>query len=135
MGLDVTHNCWNGPYSSFKRFREAVAAAAKKHFGYEPVYDGVPLRCYMGWWDFPHDYARDPGHTEPTHPLDVFFIHSDCEGWIFPDDMPGLIAALRQLVGYLPEEHDDWCQRRSTLQRFIDGPISAEANNEPVRFH
>lgn len=140
MGLDTSHDCWHGPYSSFKRFREEVAAAAKEHYGYEPNYEGHPFRAYMGWWD--HDFHGHPGsrgadYHEYDHILDVFFIHSDCDGYIFPNDAEPLADALDALVGYLdddPNNHRFW-SARETLRTFIKGLREAVNNYEVVTFH
>lgn len=134
MGLDTSHNCWHGPYSAFKRFREAVADAAKEHRGYEPSYDGHPFRAFMGWWDFSHDYEREPDHHPYADPLDVFFVHSDCDGWIFPGDADVLADNLEPLLGYMSTDELDWAVHRDRLREFIEGLRSARDNWEPVAF-
>lgn len=137
MGLDTSHNCWHGPYSAFKRFREDVAAAAKEHYGYEPDYDTHPFRAFMGWWDFPHEYHRDDGHHEFSHILDVFFIHSDCDGWIFPQHGGQLADALSELVGYMDAGEPAYrmLTPREALRVFIEGLRDAADNWEVVSFH
>lgn len=128
MGLDTTHNCWHGSYSGFRTFRDAVAVAAKEHFDYTPNYQDHPSRAFMGWWDADHHY---------THLLDVFFVHSDCEGYLFPNDIQELVPALEQLVGYLNDEpaFKGWPSTRGQLRQFIDGLNDALNEWEVVRFH
>lgn len=137
MGLDTTHDCWHGPYSAFKRFREEVAAAAKEHYGYEPDYDAHPFRAFMGWWDFPHEYEREADWHEPSDILDVFFVHSDCDGWIFPCHAGVLADKLDVLVGYLDDEtlayHN--LTSRAALKQFVKGLHKACDNGEVVGFH
>lgn len=133
MGLDTTHNCWHGPYSSFKQFREAVAEAALEHYGYTPNYDGHPHRAYQGWWDHPEMEKLDPRdvHHYWDDPLDVFFIHSDCDGYIFPQDAGPLSDRLDALVGYLDDGPFGW---RPILVQFIAGLRIAEEFWEVVSF-
>ena len=118
MGLDTSHNCWHGSYSTFGAFRDAVAIAAKDQYGYEPDYTAHPIRCYYGWWDADHPYADV---------LDVFFVHSDCEGYIFPVDAERLADRLKPLRQHVGE----WKDR---LQAFIDGLESAADEWEIVEF-
>lgn len=121
MGLDTTHNCWHGSYSGFSSFRAAVAEAAKEQYGYEPDYhlDAHPGRAYQGWWDNDHPYGDA---------LDVLFIHSDCDGYIFPDHGRELALRLEPLVPLVGE----WGER---LQEFITGLIDAAEEWEVVGFH
>ena len=127
MGLDTTHDCWHGPYSSFKRFRDEVAVAAAEHYGYVPVYEG-PSRVYYGWWDDDHPYS---------HILDVFFLHSDCGGWIFPRDAGSLADALDPLIGYLADEPNMHRihSSREKLRAFVAGLRSAAEEWQIVGFH
>ncbi len=110
MGLDTTHDCWHGSYGGFKDFRDAVADAARQVKDYVPRYNNRPIRAFYGWWDDDHPY---------DHVLDVFFVHSDCEGYIFPKDAEPLASALDDLVERLP--HGDQWSARELLQTFIRG--------------
>lgn len=132
MGLDTSHGCWHGPYSAFKAFRDQVKIAAKEHYDYEPNYDGHPPRAFMGWWD----PQMDPEGHSYEHILDVFFVHSDCEGWIFPQDAGLLADALDALVGYMPETDGlAWSTDRQRLRDFVTGLREAAEEWMPVRFH
>lgn len=128
MGLDTTHNCWHGPYSAFGRFRAAVGEAAKDVFGYVPDYGAHPARAFQGWWDDDHTY---------TDVLDVFFVHSDCDGYIFPQQAEPLAKRLRQLVEHVP---DDDCPEnpqfstRARLTRFVFGLLDAVDTWQIVEF-
>lgn len=120
MGLDTTHGCWHGSYSGFKAFRDAVAEAARKHDGYQVSYLNHPARAYQGWWDDDH---------KPRHPLDVFFVHSDCDGWIFPADAARLVDALIPLIPLIEET---W---RQHLAQFVAGLKVAADEYEIVEFN
>lgn len=129
MGLDTSHNCWHGPYSAFKRFRDAIADAAKKVDGYEPDYDAHPWRAYAGWWW----EGPDEGNTR-THPLDVFFVHSDCDGYIFPQDALDLIPALERVGAHVEGELRPGVEMRKALDQFIQGLRDAVDEWEIVEF-
>lgn len=127
MGLGVSHGCWSGNYAAFKLFREEVADAARKHDGYEPDYSNHPDRAFFGWWDEEHNY---------DDPLDVFFVHSDCEGWIFPQDAGKVADRLEVLVGYLSDdEAAPFWKSRKTLWQFIKGLREAADEWDVVSFY
>lgn len=124
MGLDTTHNCWHGPYSKFKRFRDAVAVAARDYYGYEPDFEVHPARAYQGWWDEEH---------EASNVLDVFFVHSYCDGYIFWQDQKPLADKLLPLVPLLGTEggYNDWGK---LLLQFILGLNKAYEDGEIIEF-
>lgn len=64
MGLDTSHNCWHGPYSSFNRFRYSL--------GYQI---GINLNDYSGYGK---TGVKDL--TKIEHELMPLFNHSDCNG-------------------------------------------------------
>jgi hypothetical protein len=41
MGLDISHDCWHGPYSMFMRWREWIASQV-----------GIPLRLMQGFVEY-----------------------------------------------------------------------------------
>lgn len=139
MGLDASHDCWHGAYSSFSRWRNKLAEVA----GYQIAkvdwgpgsfgpHDTILIdwghiadECYMGTW------------TEtPTDPLIVLIAHSDCGGYIHPPQAGPLADRLEELLPLLPEENDpghigNW---RSKTQKFIDGLRAAAEAGESVEF-
>ena len=131
MGLDVSHNCWQGPYPDFAKFREAVAAVAKAYYGYEPEYDAHPPRAFLGWWD--NRFPTATGGHRYTDALDVFFIHSDSEGWIFPQDAGALAARLEPLLDHLGDDQRP-ASPRKWLEQFIAGLREASELYEVVEF-
>ena len=133
MGLDTTHDCWHGPYSSFGRWRNMIGVAA----GYEladheyPAIGGKPCiiktvktppnlteQNFLGHWD-----------TPPDDPLLVLFAHSDCEGVIRCHDAARLADALDKLSPKLL--NDQW----PLTKRFIDGLLKAAEAGEDVEFN
>lgn len=126
MGLDTTHDCWHGSYGGFKDFRDEVAAAARQVKDYVPRYNNRPLRAFYGWWDDDHPF---------DHILDVFFVHSDCEGYIFPQHAGPLADALEELVESVPsDEADDRWSWQNRLRQFIAGLRSAADEWQIVEF-
>jgi hypothetical protein len=127
MGLDTTHDCWHGPYSSFKRFRAEVADAAWRAFKYRPDYEAHPARAFQGWWDDDHPY-RDV--------LDVFFIHSDCDGYIFPQHLDDLVRRLDDLIPWMSDRGPyEFASPREELEQFIRGLRKALDEWDIVQFH
>ncbi len=115
MGLDTTHDCWHGSYSSFYRFRTELARAAglPELSAMEGFTDGSPGRS---WAEFEGDA------------LVVLLNHEDCEGEIDCEDCGRLADRLDELLPSMPEE---W--RRAAAQ-FSVGLRAAVAAGENVRF-
>lgn len=138
MGLDTSHNCWHGSYSSFSRWRNELAQAA----GYQilPVVynDGVKRDTIMvDWGHVPDGALMGEWDSTPSDPLMVIIAHSDCEGVIHPAQAEPLASRLEELLDKLPAEKDfghigGW---RSKTQEFIDGLRLAASMGEDVDFH
>lgn len=128
MGLDTTHNCWHGPYTSFHDWRCAVAKAA-----------GIP--------DL-EQYHRDHRTDSEEHlyglywnmpkggPLAILLRHADNEGYILAHHCEPLADALTELLPNLdgPDSGDDWSMYQLT-ERFIEGLRDAAENGQNVEFH
>ena len=135
MGLDTTHDCWHGPYSSFSRWRNALASAA----GYEvlPVKDDIGMVFDTVQIDWDGIAARNPNVYEgvwvepPADPLLIVIVHSDCDGRIYPHDAANLVNRLEEL---LPKLNDIDSVKFKT-EKFIAGLHKAVEANEPVEFH
>ena len=82
MGLDVSHDAFSGAYSSFNRFRQAIAKAMGGSYPpheKETDDDGKPLDRDMWYWG--------SGFSRATHPgLYCLLSHSDCDGEISRED-------------------------------------------------
>src|SRR4029077_1152560 len=104
MGLDTSHNCWQGAYSYFNEWRRAVAKAA-----------GIPnLEAY--WASGSHNVEQIHGLwiEAPENPIELLLNHSDCEGWILAHHGEDLANALAKL---LPSIQIEW---RNATERFIE---------------
>lgn len=118
MGLDTSHNCWSGPYSSFNAWRRAICKAADF-----PWLESVRSEAVLiGEWD-----------TEPEDILSVLMEHQDCEGRIYPKHCWALADRLEALLPKLSDQGHH--SPRSQTLRFIDGLRMAAKANEPVEFH
>lgn len=116
MGLDTSHNCWHGSYSSFNAFREAVCEAAG-----------------LGNLDDYKGFGGEKDWLKPEHqPLNTLLNHSDCEGVIKHKHCKPLADALEEVfpklsnTGFMPTQF----RRR----QFING-LLADKNQEDVDFH
>ena len=126
MGLDTTHDCRHGAYSSFFEWRTAITKAAdlplEAGFRHGETYvcpegEGAS-RNFEGWWD-----------EWPTEILDVLLRHSDCDGWIFPQHCEPLADRLQGLLPKL-EGYD-----KERAEQFIAGLRRAADEYQIVEYH
>lgn len=146
MGLDTTHDCWHGAYSSFSRWRDILAKAAGytlvesedgHGFKHQVVvglnYDIDERRYYGRMWagDVPAVEGHDPD------PMLFLHLHSDCEGVIkqrhqlaIADRLESLLPALEEIDGggHIGNAADK-------TRKFIAGLRDANARDEEVEFH
>lgn len=121
MGLDTSHGCWHGPYSSFMAWREKICEVA----GYGDIRDRVGFGGEVPW----------PGDD----PLSILLYHSDCDGIIEASDCAPIADRLESLLPALKTA--DKANPRiimnyeSKTRQFIEGLREASANNEDVDFH
>ena len=119
MGLDTTHDCWHGGYSSFDRWREKLASLA-----------GINLRSMEG---FGGEVKWESLKPDALH---ILLNHSDCDGDIEWKDCGPLADRLAELLPLLPDESagghiGNW---REKTQQFIDGLRDAFGAKENVEF-
>ena len=127
MGLDTTHDCYHGSCRGFNAFRCEIAGALDV-LPEGVVLDATVLGGYTVTKSYP-DQVLFGDWTGLTYddPLEVLFCHSDCDGDIFPADMPALIERLQ---GIQLEGRSQW-----KLRQFIIGLEAALQANEKVEFH
>lgn len=146
MGLDCSHDAWNGAYSAFNRFRQAIAWAVGGSFPphYRRNDDGTMKARIDGSFILaldmdPDQIYLDDEFTRETNPgLWEFLLHSDCDGEIAPDmcakladEMEALLPkldSLNEAGGHLPRGP------AYAARRFIKGCREAAAANEPLEF-
>lgn len=138
MGLDTSHDCFHGAYSSFSRFRQEIAKLAG-YAVWEVNFSGTYPRetIMLDWGHITEANLFGDWEETPSDPLIVLFAHSDCEGKIYPTQAKPLAERLMQLLPKM-EEIDlggHVGNLKLKTQKFIDGLLAAVAANEPVEFH
>jgi hypothetical protein len=134
MGLELIHECWNGDYSAFGRWRDGLAQAA----GYSIArIRGQYLDTVMIDWGHitPANLAGD-WDTTPADPLLILIAHYDTEGYIRVRDAIALADRLDELLPLLPEGSGpghvgNW---RDTTRWFSSGLRAAFDAGEDVEF-
>jgi hypothetical protein len=142
MGLDTSHDCFHGAYSSFTRWRHAVAEAAGFQILPVKYADGITSDTIMLEWHWAtQDRLMGVWDKEAPHPLYYLFVHSDCEGVIRPQEGIPLADALEGLLPELSKKEglgghiDARGGTVSVTKKFIDGLREAAAAGEDVDFH
>ena len=136
VGLDVSHDAFSGAYSSFNRFRQAIAKAMGGSFPpheKETDDDGKPLNREMWYWG--------DGFSRETHPgLFCLLAHSDCDGEISREDCGRIVEELEPLLPALDAMGlgSGHIERGggfgAVARRFIEGCVTAFEANESLIF-
>ncbi len=118
MGLTVTHNCWNEPYSSFNRFRHSLAHQI-----------GINLDEYVGY-----NENGTKNLSEIQHDLMPLFNHSDCEGKLTLKQsrmiVKGFNSVLENFNESIPADYDF----KDKIIKFRDGLLLAISKKQIVYF-
>jgi hypothetical protein len=123
MGLDISHDCWHGSYSSFARFREKLAEVC----GYGNINDMVGFsddRPGKGW----------PG----VDPIEKLLDHSDCDGEIRWQDCEGIAKSFERVLlslavaDALSGDNNNYYSEKAV--RWISGLRCAAEEKENVTF-
>ena len=144
MGLDTSHNCWHGAYSSFGTWREDIARVlgwGTEEYQYGPSY-AVP-------GPYQHLIARPLGTStldnewelqtplfgvwqdDPDDVIMVLMLHSDCDG-IIPTRFCQPLA--ERLLGIANQQQTlSWLQEAT--EQFATGLLVAASRGEDVDFH
>lgn len=134
MGLDTTHDCFHGAYSSFNRWRTEITKAA----GLKTIPSDYGIEILDIDWDrFTDANIQGRWESPPDDPLMILIIHSDCDGIIPYEYCEHLATRLEQLLPNLREDGEGHLSRlgvKGTTQRFINGLRLAHELNEDVEF-
>lgn len=125
MGLDVSHGCWNGPYSMFMRWRiwlaEQIGLPLMLMEGFMesiPDDDEIAIADWTKSTDSTNwesrkcisDVVRAAAHGTPIRwilindPLVKLLDHSDCEGSIKWYDAKPVALRLLQVIRSVPDD-------------------------------
>lgn len=131
MGLNCSHDAFDGAYSAFNRLRQAVAESMGGSF---PPHDDPQFEIKENW------YWGD-GYGKESHPgLFIFMSHSDCDGEISPTDCLAVADDLEKLLPLLPGDNTGGGHIQSqggyqnVLTKFINGCRAAAKESESLLF-
>lgn len=150
MGLNTTHGCWDGSYSSFNMFREMVGKAAELPHSAGPYETEV---LDIDWQDVTDEQLAGEWHdTQPVAQPSLsrlydppiadavlyLLIHSDCDGRLRLEYLPALKVRLEEIA----PEYERLAERmppgyrhlRHKLRWFIKGLSAAIEAGEHVDF-
>jgi hypothetical protein len=114
MGLDTSHNCWHGPYSSFNGFRSFLAERI-----------GINLGDYQG-------YGGTKDLNSIKHDIKPLFNHSDCDGKLTVEQCEKIANGLTSIINGFDDKIDSYFKQK-TIQ-FRDGCLDAVTKKEIVYF-
>lgn len=131
MGLNCSHGAFDGAYSAFNRFRQAVCEATG---GSYPPHKDQTLDDKSWYWGDAYSQESHPGLYE-------FLCHSDCDGEISPEkcvlvanDLEALLPEIEKLP-ILPTGHIERAGGYiEVAKKFITGCRAASAMNQPLEF-
>lgn len=119
MGLDTTHNCFHGPYSTFMRFRRSLADQI-----------GINLDDYV-------EYDREKGTkslVDLDHPLQPLFNHSDCEGELSVKESKQIVEGLNSVIDQFDKSKPQDFDFLNRVIQFRDGCLEAIQKKEKIIF-
>ena len=163
MGLNCSHGAWRGAHSAFHKWRIEIAGLIgiplelMEGFYNEGYISDSGLELAMDWimprnggplcgdyrGSILYHYIESVRLHLPLqwemlrpNPLHILLHHSDCDGYIAPEDCRIIADRLQELIRFLPKEKDPghigyWDKKTQT---FIDGLRSAASANEPLLF-
>ena len=122
MGLDTTHNCWSGSYSSFNTWRTKLCEVA----GYGNLDD---MHGFGGHRQWP-SYSEDP--------LVELLYHSDCDGEIPYENAAAIADRLQELLPAMKTadlKDREWSEFYSSrTEQWVKGLREAAEKKENVEF-
>ena|SRR5690606_34976297 len=119
MGLDTSHNCWHGSYSSFNRFRYSLGHQI-----------GIDLYDYAGYGS---KGVKDLAKIE--HELMPLFNHSDCDGILTVEESKQIVIGLNKVLENFNNKIEADFDFEEKIIQFRDGCLNAIQRNEEVDFH
>ena len=146
MGLNCSHDCYDGGYGQFQCFRECVAKVV-----------GIPLPVMGGFFELDmwlvqagfdqHSEERRkrlqekleifPLSWEPwaDDPITLFLNHSDYDGELRWQDAVAIAERLEEIAPHIVWKHrTDWNFQARCIQ-FAEGLRRAASRKENVEFH
>lgn len=135
MGLDISHDCWHGPYSAFTHWRHAVARAAGYAVWPVKYEDGTTMDCVMlDWGHLPDGHLQGEWDEIPADPLLILLTHQDCEGRIKSEHCSAVADALEAILPGM-NDSNGFTPPAERTRRFIEGLRAAAKAGEDVEFY
>jgi hypothetical protein len=129
MGLDFSHCDAHWAYSGFMRFRKRVAArigiGLMKMDGFQGMLPSKEYECFGAMaWEF-----------APYPEIHSFLYHSDCDGYLTPEECEQIEPLLRRIVETFPDtEEYRWDTDKKMGLELCDGMRRAIELNENFVF-
>ena len=139
MGLYVSHDCWNGAYSAFYRWRNKLAEVAGYEVKPHTYPDGLTwdTATIVVDGDWTEENFKGYWPRPPEDPLILLLVHSDYDGRINSQHAYWLAERLERLIPLLPDEvapgHIGHWRDKTWL--FVNGLRKAHEAGEDVTFH
>jgi hypothetical protein len=144
MGLRCSHDAFQGAYSAFRRFRQAVCYVIGGSFPPhknrdfpvlpENLLPDEPLDENTWYWDADK-------YSHETHPgLSIFLLHHDDRGEISPEDCVKVANDLEALIPELEKLSFSWGHIErdggfaAVCRKFVNGCREAARLQEPLIF-
>jgi len=118
MGLDTTHDCWHGPYSSFNRFRYSLGRQI-----------GIDLDSYKG---YSGEGTKDL--ISISHNLMPLFNHSDCDGSLTVKESKSIVRGLNGILIDLDKSIESNYDFKNRIIQFRDGCLDAISKKQKIYF-
>ena len=147
MRLNLTHGCFDGPYSAFNRWRTHLAelggfevlwgmASSEPPIGSFDKRLSYPI-TFIDWGHISEDNLMGEWDTIEDDALIYLIAHYDTDGVIHPEEGTRLALRLEELLERTEEEHEVISVRghRERTEKFIEGLKCAFIAGEDVEFH
>jgi hypothetical protein len=117
MGLDTSHNCFHGAYSTFNRFR-------------------ISLGNQIGINIYEYDsYGGSKNINTIDHGILPLLNHSDCEGELSVSDCMRIVNGLDSILANFDDTIEADFDFKDRIVQFRNGCLLAISENEEVDFH
>lgn len=133
MGLNCSHDAFDGNYGAFSRLRKYVAKVAG---GSYPPHDEPEIWDNQEWWYYDHEIVPSEHHEA----LESFLGHADHEGDFTPEQCWKMAEFLKWIYDQEDMQEADGVlarvgpHMRDSVKKFKDGCVSAYVQNEPLTF-
>jgi hypothetical protein len=135
MGLDTSHDCWHGSYSSFSQWRRYLGELARiqyKSFEMDLGFKYKYMEPDIDWSIYTKQNIKGKWKETPKDPIMILICHSDCEGSIKIEQLKPLKDRLEELLPLMDPLNEYFIGKTKS---FIKGLEKAIQANEDVEFH